>query len=68
MPQLINQTNEEFIISKYQGGFNPVIYSVMIASEGNLLQMLLKEIYQSQLLKKSDQFEEKATLETPKIL
>ena len=30
--------------------------------------MLLKEIYQSQLLKKSDQFEEKATLETPKIL
>ena len=28
--------------------------------------MLFTEIYQSQLLKKSDTFEEKATLETPK--
>ena len=29
--------------------------------------MLFAEIYLSQLLKKSDQFEEKATLETPEI-
>ena len=32
-----------------------------------IYQMLFAEIYWSQLLKKSDQFEEKATLEKPEI-
>ena len=77
MPRLINQTNEELILSLFFKTLRKQSIKEVsthqstqskYASEGNLLQMLFTEIYQSHSLKKSDQFEEKATLETLKVL
>ena len=76
MPRLINQTNEELILSLFFKTLRKQNIKEVsthqstqskYASEGNLLQMFT-EIYQSHSLKKSDQFEEKATLETLKVL
>ena len=55
--------------TKYQVRFNPIIYTIKKSKWRKFIiyQMLFAEIYLSQLLKKSDQFEEKATLETPEI-